>query len=65
MSAPDKIATCVTIGVRVLLIICVLFLLAYVCFIAAISVTLKRGTQRLEQDYPLTDPPNGTYRTHD
>lgn len=64
LSGSPYIETCITIGVRVLLTIIVLSVLAYVCLIAAVCVTLKRGTQQLEQDYPLTDPPNGNDRPH-
>jgi hypothetical protein len=64
LSASPKIETCITIGVYVLLTIVVLSVLAYVCLIAAVCVTLKRGTQAIEQYYPLTDPPNGNDRPH-
>lgn len=64
MSDKNKIETCITIGVRVLLTIIVLSVLAYICLIAAVCVTLRRGTKQIEQDYPLTDPPNGNDRPH-
>jgi hypothetical protein len=64
VSTSRTIETCITIGARTLFTITVLFVLAYICLIGAICITLKRGTQSLEQDYPLTDPPNGNDRPH-
>ena len=59
MSVEPIIEAFITIGVRVLLTIIVLSVLAYICLIAAVCVTLRRGTKQIEQDYPLTSPPNG------
>lgn len=36
----------------------VLFVVAYILLVAAVCVTLKRATQRIEEDYPLTSPPD-------
>lgn len=51
------IETCITIGVRLMLTIIVLSILAYALLVLAVCFTLKRGTQSLEQEYPLTEPP--------
>jgi hypothetical protein len=61
VSVERSIVTGITIGARILFIIIVLFVLAYVCFIAAVCVTLKRARLALEQDYPLLAPPDGTH----
>lgn len=51
-----------TLGGRIMLTVIVLFGVAYVLMIAAVCATLKRARLALEQDYPLTEPPNGTDR---
>jgi hypothetical protein len=45
-------------GARVIMVIILLFGLAYVCFVAAVCATLKRSRLALEQDYPLCTPPD-------
>jgi hypothetical protein len=35
-----------------------LFIVAYILLVAAVCVTLKRATQRIEEDYPLLSPPD-------
>jgi hypothetical protein len=40
-----------------MLLICVLFGLAYVTLVALVCITLKRSRLLIEQAYPLTEPP--------
>lgn len=40
-----------------MLAIIILLFLAYVFLVLAVTVTLKRSSQRIKQDYPLTKPP--------
>lgn len=62
MPAGDKMRACITIGGRIIVVIGILFCLAYICLIAAVCVTLKRATQQIEQAYPLTDGNQRPYR---
>lgn len=47
----------IAVGARVMVTIIMLFFMAYVLFVLAITFTLKRATVRVEHDYPLTKPP--------
>lgn len=58
----NKMRACISFGVRAVLVIGILFCLAYICLIAAVCVTLKRATQQIEQAYPLTDGNQRPYR---
>lgn len=47
----------ITVGARIMVTVVVLFFLAYVALVLAVTGTLKRSTQQIKQDYPLTERP--------
>jgi len=57
MSRETIMHLCITVGARLVATILILFFLAYVAFVLAVTVTLKRSRQQIEQDYPLDEPP--------